>query len=217
MYLPVHVLPRYLGVYCLIGGMAVLASFRLPPSRPRRICSLGLLALFVILLGMAVVPTTWREIDRAVNDLRRSGLRDLSGHRHLRIADLLRSEGLKEGDRIAHIGNSHHAYWARLARVKIVAEIPYRRLSPWTRGNTRQFQLLDEEDRARTLQALASPGVTAIVATNMPLQIGNDGDGRRVVDDWKQEWKTVVDRESGLLAGSPRREDGSLYLYLVDE
>ncbi|MBI2870258.1 MAG: hypothetical protein HYY14_00955 [Candidatus Omnitrophica bacterium] len=51
-----------------------------------------------------------------------------------RVAHALRSDfGIQAGDSIAHIGNGFEVYWARLARVRIVAEIPQATvLNVWT-------------------------------------------------------------------------------------
>lgn len=68
------------------------------------------------------------------------------------IADALRANGVSPGTRVAFIGSSFDAYWARLARVRIVAESP-------------DTNYVDREpaEQARGLGALARSSAAAVV------------------------------------------------------
>jgi len=60
---------------------------------------------------------------------------------------------------VAFIGWSFYSYWARLAGVRIIAEVPH--------GESWRFWEADREGRDRTLETLFATGVTAVV-TEVP-------------------------------------------------
>jgi hypothetical protein len=72
----------------------------------------------------------------------------------------LESVGMHRGSRVAVFGDGDWAYWARLAHLRIVAEI----MSP----DTPAFWASTEEEKARIYQALMKAGAMAVV-TNPPL------------------------------------------------
>ena len=215
MYLPVLVRPRYCGGALLLLGLALLSAFRWPRSRWRRRAAGTVLAAFLLLMVGVVGPPLRRGAGRAIGDIRENGVADLSAHVHLTVAERLRAAGLAEGDRIAHIGNSQIAYWARLARLGIVAEIPYRRASRWKRDHVREFMRLDEADRAGILERLASPGVRAIVASRLPTGSRISG-GRRLPEEWKVGWTPIVRPDERLFRRYPGHEDRGVYLLFVE-
>jgi hypothetical protein len=76
------------------------------------------------------------------------------------VAQGLLDLGLEEGDRVGFIGYSFDAYWARLARLKIVAEIvPKEADDFWSSDSTRQNEVL---------RMFSSLGVGAVVAERLP-------------------------------------------------
>ncbi|HEX5423395.1 MAG TPA: hypothetical protein VFW94_07590 [Candidatus Acidoferrales bacterium] len=76
------------------------------------------------------------------------------------VAEGLKSEGIHPNDRVASIGNGLDYYWAHLAGVRIVAEIPL--------GGSSQFWAGSEALRSRALQAFAAAGATALVSGEQP-------------------------------------------------
>jgi hypothetical protein len=72
------------------------------------------------------------------------------------IARELRASGLMPGDKVAIAGYGFAAFWARLARLQIVAEIRPADLSG--------FWSAPSERKALVLAALADSGATALVA-----------------------------------------------------
>ena len=217
IYLPVHLLERYVGGSLLLLGLAALACVRLPASGRRRRAARLVLMLFVGVLLAVLGPRLARDAGRAVGDVSRHGLRDLSAHSHLRVAEQLLAAGLAEGDQIAHIGDSFSAYWARLGRFRIVAEIPYLRWDRWKLDYARDFQLLDEQARSEVLETLALAGASAIVATNMPLHTLPTPVSPALPEAWKAGWQRLVEEETGLFAASLLYEDGSVYLYRPEQ
>jgi hypothetical protein len=70
------------------------------------------------------------------------------------VAERLKAMGLKEGDRVAHIGLSFQAYWARLGRFEIVGE--------WADRN--QFWQSSAQVQEFTLRVFEQQGVKAVIA-----------------------------------------------------
>jgi hypothetical protein len=69
--------------------------------------------------------------------------------------------GVQPGDKVAVIGNALYSasMWARLARVRIVAEMP---------GNEESFWAADPYVKSQVIKSFASTGAKAIVAKEGP-------------------------------------------------
>jgi len=87
---------------------------------------------------------------------------------HWEVATGLRRLGAAPGDRVAVVGSGlGAARWARLARVKIVAELPWQ---DWA-----QFWSIDPAARARLLAIFARTGAEVVVADGAPDPIATVG------------------------------------------
>jgi 4-amino-4-deoxy-L-arabinose transferase-like glycosyltransferase len=83
-----------------------------------------------------------------------------------KVSSILRQEGLQPGDQIAWIRpnvvtSTDNYWWARLAKLQIIAEIP-------NDGN--EFWTANEITRSAALQSLSQTGVKAAVVSNVPPQ-----------------------------------------------
>jgi hypothetical protein len=78
------------------------------------------------------------------------------------VADALRSAGLRPGDAVASGDRAFNAYWARLARLRIVAEV----------SGFEGATILDADAAARqtTQRVLLAQNVRAVVAHGWPIQ-----------------------------------------------
>ena len=76
------------------------------------------------------------------------------------VAEALQRLGMQPGDKVAVIGYAFDSFWARLARVKIVAEMLDK--------DAEAFWLGDASLHAKVVQAFARTGAKAIVAENVP-------------------------------------------------
>jgi hypothetical protein len=163
LYGLVYVETRYLGPFVVLVCAELLAG--LPQSNAfmgRRLMSVIGLIMLLFLLGTIAAANL-------------EGIFDLTEHRGIRqqasvqdtrptwpgeVAEKLHRLGIRQGDKVAVIGYAFDSFWARLARVKIVAEMVNSDKDPsWLDDGGLQSQVI---------QAFASTGAKAIVAENVP-------------------------------------------------
>ncbi|HET6671340.1 MAG TPA: hypothetical protein VFH15_14025 [Pyrinomonadaceae bacterium] len=168
IYLAINIEPRYLAPFVAVIALSCVAAFQLAASdETRRLVSgvcLGLVLVFVV----SVIPETARSAYSAGRDLSsgNSAARDVQWQ----VAQGLRQHGLQTGDRVASVGNTMFAAWPRLARVRVVAEVPE------TPGDeAKKFWAVDEQIRAQALAAIASTNARVIVAENAPSWASEEG------------------------------------------
>jgi hypothetical protein len=84
-----------------------------------------------------------------------------------KVAETLRGMELQPGDRVALLSSSAGAHWARLAGVKIVAEVPL--------GDENIFWTATPDEKQKVLQTFASTGARFVVTKNPPACAQADG------------------------------------------
>lgn len=165
MYLVVHAEPRYVAPFATLFWFAVLAGLSLPVS-PQTRRSMARFTAVTLLLIMASLGVSTALILSENWDAFLSW-RDSSSHLHWRIAKGLERIGVRPGNQVGFIGDSRAAYWARLARVRIVADIPM--------GHAESFWLAEEKIQSRALNTFAAVGVVAVVAEKVPQTVPKMG------------------------------------------
>jgi hypothetical protein len=88
----------------------------------------------------------------------------------LAVARTLQELGVRQGDKVGVIGYAYDSFWARLAHVRIIAELLDTNADEFWRG--------DEAVRQSVLQSFANTGVDAVVAEYVP--------GYASLHDWHQ-------------------------------
>lgn len=166
LYALVYVESRYVAPFVVVFWGGALAWLRLPAGpvyRHLAVASGAVLALLVwlniaafnlegagALSGLPSLPV------QAASPGRFSG----GGHdSHPEIADGLLRLGVKHGDTVGFVGDSFAAYWARLARVRIVAEVPSRDAQDFWDG--------DPHTRVEVLETMARAGAVALIAAKL--------------------------------------------------
>lgn len=164
MYALVHVQTRYIGAFVVLLWADLLAAVRLPANIENR----SLLAFVgAIMLSVNVINIVAFNVDGArnlvgmpkanpVSSLVKAGPRT----RAVEVAEELHRLGLRSGDKVAVIGYGFTSFWARLARVQIVAEMFDWEADPFWLGGA-AFQ-------AEVFKAFAASGARAIVAERVP-------------------------------------------------
>ena len=118
-------------------------------------------AALVLTLTLVFGLRLERRLMQDSQALQRAGSRDW-GNPQLKIAQDLAARGIAEGTPIALIGPHAESYWARTARLKIVASVPKTRATA--------FWQLSPASRDSLLKAFAAVGATVAIAS-----IGPDG------------------------------------------
>jgi hypothetical protein len=162
LYATVLVEGRYVGVFVLLFWTDILANIQLPDAANNKtwlnvlsgIAALGLLAniaMFNVDGFKRLNPTLGTtSIEQTVPPAK-----------PLEVAQTLKALGLQAGDKVGVIGYAYDSFWARLARVKITAEMSEAEaIDDLWRGN----KVL----RQSVLRAFASAGVNAVVAEYVP-------------------------------------------------
>jgi hypothetical protein len=176
MYSVVHVETRFIGAFVVLVWGAVLCGVRLPDSAQSRrlIAAAATVALLSLIVRMA--PTTVR----AVRDAARAAAsgRAIPPGPDAQIAAGLRDIGVDAGAPIAVVGDASRAGWARLARLRIVAQV--------LPGSADAFWARSPAERARVIGALIGAGARAVVA-RPPAGVGASG-WRRVAGSSLRAW-----------------------------
>ena len=168
LYLAINIEPRYIAPFVPILALSCLAGVEVAMTdETRRLVSgvsLGLVLVFMIAVGPPAARLAYSEMRNVSSG--RSALRDVQWQ----VAQGLRQRGLQENDRVASVGNTMFAAWPRLARVRVVAEIP---ATPEDEAN--KFWSADEWTRSQALAALSGTGARVIVAENAPSWATQEG------------------------------------------
>jgi hypothetical protein len=156
IYMPIHAYGRFIGSFAALLWILPVAAARRVAGRgalrwPDR-AALACAACLITPVALHVAADAWES--RHDNDP------------HPRVAAFLHGLGLRPGDRVANIGirqgenlgSSFEAFWAYLAQLQIVAEIP----------NGRDFLCTGEPETTRAYELLAQAGARAAVTMAMP-------------------------------------------------
>lgn len=155
----IHVEPRYVAPF--VGPLWIAILFGLlvaSQELPRRIATA---------LSIAVLLMTGVRVAQAMTSDLLSALLDKQENVAWEVAQGLQDAGLHPGERVAVIGGAGGAYWAHLAGVTVVAEIPY--------GEQGVFWNADSETQRKVLQLFASSGARMVVSWDAPTSAATSG------------------------------------------
>ncbi len=165
LYGVVLVESRYVGAFILLFWADILGNVRLPNAPANQmwlgvlssIAAFGLLANIILfnLDGFARLNPSWQS---------GLGAAATPAASPLAVARTLQELGVKPGGKVGVIGYAYDSFWARLARVRIIAEMLDTDADEFWRG--------DEELRQSVLQSFANSGVDAVVAESVPDDAG---------------------------------------------
>jgi hypothetical protein len=168
LYALVLVEDRYVAVFILLFWADILANVCLPDVENNRVWlrTLGMIACLGLLANIVLFNLDgFKRLNASMAD--RAAEQAAPSARPLEVAQSLRGLGIEPGDRVGVIGYAYDSFWARLARVKIVAEMLEEDANDLWRGGPRaQKDVLD---------AYASVGADAVVAEYVPADARLDG------------------------------------------
>jgi len=161
MYSLVYVEPRYIAPFAVLlwTGIASAALYRSDSLEADKLVSC-VVGTMVALVMITVVAST---ISAALKGPDSPDSLDL----HRQVANGLQSAGIQPREDVGFIGYSFGAYWAQLARVRIVADIP--------REEADKFWVVSPTVRARALSAFCGVKVRAVVTDHVPVSGSAEG------------------------------------------
>ncbi|MGI9146832.1 MAG: hypothetical protein ACR2IK_09835 [Chloroflexota bacterium] len=166
MYSIVIVEERYVGPFVVLLFVALLGlMIQLPLSKWSRTVVTGVAAVMLVSLMLPAGKAASEQGSSVSTDVTRDHL--LAPDEQAQVAMGLRAAGLQPGDPVASGGRAIDDAWARLARVRIVAEVGDRE------GAT--MLATDADARARVQAALLQTHAAAIVARDWPGLTGDPG------------------------------------------
>lgn len=133
---------RLIAVFIVLLFAGVFSSVRLPKSSESKKLIAGMTIATLVIVGGFLSYDASKYLGASLH----------TKHPQWEIAEDLRKSGIQPGDRVAHLGLREY-YWARLAKVKIVAEIP----------KEDEFWTEDAAVRNKVLETVEKTGAKAIV------------------------------------------------------
>ncbi len=149
IYLLVRVRERYVAEFFVILWLCIFATLRLPYLERLKKLPESIVYAIVVLL---VLPIFLRSPYYLFADL------DSLGLEHIEVAHTLRQQGIEPNDGVAIIGLEKDRHWARVAHVRIVAEI--------LNDEEIQFWLANDSRKSSVYKALSETGAKIAVARN---------------------------------------------------
>jgi hypothetical protein len=169
LYALVLVADRYIGVFVLLFWTDILANLRLKDNLTNRsvIKIFSSIAIFGLLLNVFLFNID--GIGRLNPTTPPGAIEQISNPpaRPLAVAVKLQELGIQPDDRVAVIGYAYDSFWARLARVKIVAEMPEEQAV--------KFWVGDDQLQEGVLNAFARSGAKFVIAENVPGYVQPNG------------------------------------------
>lgn len=152
---------RYVGVFVLLFWADILANVRLADTGRSRsflrfVGALAALGLLVNILAFNL--DGFNRLNPALQA--RDARQVMQPARPLGVARALHEVGVSQGVRVGVIGYGFDSFWARLAGVKIVAEM--------LDAQAEDFWMGDDLFQQKVLQAFAGSGAKAVVAEKVP-------------------------------------------------
>jgi 4-amino-4-deoxy-L-arabinose transferase-like glycosyltransferase len=149
---------RYVAPFVLLLWLALFGSLFGAKSGVTRPFSLAIVFAILVVTGVRIAKSTTSDLAAVI-----AGQENVNWQ----VAEGLRKLRAQPGDRVAGLSRVAEAHWARLAGVKIVAEIPL--------GEENIFWAETPAEKQKVFQALASTGARFVVTKNPPACAQADG------------------------------------------
>ncbi|GBE17349.1 hypothetical protein BMS3Abin15_01191 [bacterium BMS3Abin15] len=172
IYSLVHVENRFIGVFIVLFWAGIFSGVRLPESDKSKTL-LSCIPVFIAMLIM--IGVVYSPLLKAYNQIKSNRISS-APHVSWQVAETLNRMGLRAGDKVASIGWSGSNYWARLARFRIVADIP--------KEEKYKFLEADRSIKSQVYETFSKTGAKAIVIY--------EDEGLQCYD-YLDEWKRIGD------------------------
>ena len=185
LYCLIHIEMRYLASFLFLGFTALVISVTCKPAAqgPKRKMTFASILLSLLILALTVNSVVDQTLRGLTSQGQKLSFKDTFTEMNA-IKDTLHENGVPKGSMTAIVGLPM-TYWARLAEVKVIAEIT----------DQERFLSSSPEQRRRAVDSLQSVGVKALIAQ------GSDF-GKMASDGWRQIPGT---RDFYILLGADRQ------------
>lgn len=173
MYSLVHMQGRYIAPFVVMIFLGVISGIILPKAQKRKYL---IITLIFASISLSIGASTLRTSLAAVNNFAHGKPRN----DYWLTTEALNKTGVRPGDKIASLGyaNAYNAKWARLAKVRIVAEM-------YDDKDVDCFWAADASTKQEIINAFIKTGAKLIAATKVPESASSTGWQRlEGVDVW---------------------------------
>jgi hypothetical protein len=165
MYAVVHAEPRYLGPFIPSLWLVLFSSLRMPArKRSKKQINCTIIAVVLIVLIAATAKSTHTFYSAARDTSRNLPADGAVQFTQVQLSEALRNRGLKPGDGVGLLNFDRFwlpvTHWARLGRLRIIAEMPNREAD--------QFFAMPESRKREAIEAFAKAGARALIAASVP-------------------------------------------------
>lgn len=173
LYALLHFEGRYIAAYVVVLWMILFRSVAIPDSEETRRIFTAVLVSAALIVTITLAPGTGRAVLHAARYLETGNTGTpffQSGYTNWTVAKYLHNAGLLAGDPVGlvengSVGITSHVYWARMARVRVVAEIP--------KEGAMAFWLSDTAKQTTLMRLFRDVGVRAVVASGVPASVAS--------------------------------------------
>jgi hypothetical protein len=153
---------RFFAPFAMVLFLPLTSAVSLPPSDNAQKLLTGGVVIAALMICLSLTFDNLNRLSAFVHE---------PVNKHRAVAEELLNNGIKPGDRVAILGGDmFHIYWARLARVNIIAEIP-----EW-----QPFWALEPQAQLSLLERISQTGAKALIT--MP---------DKVMSNPPPPWKTL--------------------------
>ncbi len=149
MYLLILVDQRYVAAFLIVLWVALFASLRLDSAESRKLV-LGAAIALLFTLGVPLALSAAEDFRQGIH----------RPNPQWEVAQDLRLLGIQPGSEVGRIGGLHRVEWARLLRVRVIAEVP--------RDQEAYFWSSSQSVQLQVVESFRKVGAVAIVAEEMP-------------------------------------------------
>ena len=163
-YALLHFEGRYIAAYVVVLWMVLFRSVAIPNSEESKRIFTAILASAALITAITLATGTARAVFHAARHFVNGSTEApflQSGYTDWKVAQYLHNAGLHAGEPVGAVGWTYSAYWARMARLHIVAEVPDE--------GAMAFWLADTAKRAVVMQLFRDVGAKAVVGKGVPV------------------------------------------------
>jgi hypothetical protein len=160
VYAPIRADNRYVGPFFILIWAALFAALYLHHLKERRQLLAPLAIAISVIMLLPIATALGGDMGQTVQRVRSGAAFD---HSDAEVAAYLLSMGIGPGGRVAYIqstSDTFNKYWARLAKVTIVADMPYQDVDQFWNGSAAA--------QRKVVAAFGSAGAEALVAYKVP-------------------------------------------------